>query len=151
MKLKPITYKEACRYVAEYHRHHAPPQGWKFGLAVYKDSILVGVAMIGRPLSRRQDDGDTLEITRICTDGTRNACSFLLGAAKRAVLALGYSRIITYILETESGVSLKAAGFKCVGIAGGGQWPQRKQGVLFQPDYPICKKRLYQFSSKELT
>jgi len=93
------------------------------------DSTLAGVVIAGRPVSRRQDDGYTLEITRLCTDGTENACSFLYGAAVRAARAMGYRRVITYTLETENGTSLKAAGFTFDGITAGGSWdsPSRRR------------------------
>lgn len=78
-------------------------------------------------MSRYLDDGYTLEVTRLCTDGTKNACSFLYAAVWRAARAMGYRKAITYILESESGVSLRAAGWQCRGQAGGLQWTgQRK-------------------------
>jgi hypothetical protein len=83
-------------FVLQWHRHHKPPQGWKFGIAVNNGEKVVGVVMVGRPVSRHRDDGWTLEITRLCTDGTKNAASMLLGAARKAASALGYKRLITY-------------------------------------------------------
>lgn len=75
----------------------------------------MGVAIVGRPVSRHLDDGWTLEVNRLCTDGSRNACSALYAAAWRAARAMGYKRLVTYILESENGASLRAAGWKCVG------------------------------------
>jgi hypothetical protein len=122
LKIVPIEFKEACEFIARFHRHHKPPQGWKFGMAVSDGEKIVGVATVGRPVSRHRDDGLTLEVTRLCTDGTKDAASCLYGACRRATFALGYKRLITYILKSETGTSLKAAGWKCIGEAGGGSW-----------------------------
>jgi hypothetical protein len=122
LTLQPVTYPEACAFVAVHHRHHLPPQGWKFGIAVNDGQKVVGVITVGRPVARMLDDGWTLEVTRCCTDGTPNAPSMLYGAAKRAAFALGYKRLITYTLQTEPGTSLKAAGWRVIGEAGGGSW-----------------------------
>lgn len=122
LELTPVTLKEANGFVQKYHRHHKPSVGHKFSIGVRKDGEMVGVAICGRPVSRHYDDGYTLEINRLCTDGTYNACSILYGAAYRAAKAMGYKRVITYILESESGVSLKASGYQCEGKAGGLEW-----------------------------
>lgn len=122
MELRPISVKRASVFVTEHHRHHDAPQGAKFALAAWHDGELVGVAMVGRPVSRMLDDGLTAEVIRVATDGTRNACSFLYGAAKRAAQAMGYRKVLTYTLEDEGGASLRAVGWKRVGIAGGGSW-----------------------------
>lgn len=114
MELRTITLKEANKYVALNHRHHLPVRGHKFSLAVYDADEIHGVAIIGRPVSRILDDGATLEVLRLCTDGYRNACSFLYSASARAAKALGYNKIITYILQSESGISLKASGWNLV-------------------------------------
>lgn len=117
-----ISFKDACDYVNEHHRHHIAPQGHKFSIAATKNNAIVGVVICGRPVARYLDDGDTLEVTRLASNGTRNTCSFLYQAAWRATRALGYKRLITYILESESGTSLRAAGWKCLGSCGGGSW-----------------------------
>jgi hypothetical protein len=124
MKLStvPIDLKEANAFVAEYHRHHKPVVGHKFSIGAALGDEIVGVVIVGRPVSRHRDDGMTLEVTRLCTDGTRNACSFLYGAAARAAFALGYQRIGTYILKSEPGVSLTAAGWKMIGETPGKSW-----------------------------
>jgi hypothetical protein len=75
LRIVPISFKQACDFVAEYHRHHRPLVGHKFSIGVAKDGEIVGVAIIGRPVARHRDDGKTLEVTRLCTDGTKNACS----------------------------------------------------------------------------
>src|SRR5262245_30946155 len=122
LELQPITYEEACEFIRAHHRHHLPPQGWKFGVAVNDGAKIVGVAVIGRPIARMSDDGWTLELTRLCVDATPNAASKLLGAAQRATFALGYKRLITYTLANEGGASLRAANWKLIGSAGGGSW-----------------------------
>lgn len=122
MKIRPITFRQACDFVNEHHRHHKPAVGCKFSLGLFDESKLVGVAICGRPVSRKLDDGLTCEINRLCTDGTRNACSMLYGACCRVAKEMGYERIITYILESENGASLKASNFVCEGLAGGLKW-----------------------------
>ena len=122
----PITFKEACDFIARYHRHHKPKVGHKFSIGVMVDDRLVGVAVCGRPVSRYLDDGYTCEINRVCTDGTRNACSFLYGACCRIAKIMGYKKIITYTLESENGASLKASGFYFDGIAGGKKWTGKR-------------------------
>ena len=127
MVIVPIKFKDASEFVKQYHRHHKPPVGHICSLAVADNDKIVGVAMIGRPVSRHLDNGLTAEVTRLCTDGTKNACSMLYASAWRAVKALGYKKLITYILSTESGVSLNAAGWKCIGECGGGSWNRKSR------------------------
>lgn len=122
LTLVPITLKEANEFISKYHRHHKPVVGHKFSIACAINEEIVGVACVGRPVSRHLDDGWTLEVNRLCTNGTKNACSFLYSAAWRVAKNLGYKKLITYILDTENGASLKAAGWKCVGQAGGKCW-----------------------------
>ena len=122
MYLVPISLKEANEYVKRNHRHHKPVTGHKFSVAAAVDGEIVGVAIVGRPVSRHLDDGWTLEVNRLCTDGTKNACSFLYAACWRCAKNMGYKKLITYILDTENGASLKAAGWKCLGEAGGKRW-----------------------------
>lgn len=122
LTLCPIDLDEANAFVTQYHRHHSPVVGHKFSLAAVMDGRVVGVVIVGRPVSRMRDNGTTLEVTRLCTDGTKNACSFLYGAAARATFALGYRRIGTYILASEPGTSLAAAGWRLIGETSGGSW-----------------------------
>jgi hypothetical protein len=117
-----IGLDEANAFVAAHHRHHRKVVGHKFSIAAVHDAKIVGVVIVGRPVSRVRDDGRTLEVTRLCTDGTKNACSFLYGAAAKAAFALGYARIGTYILASEPGTSLTAAGWRCLGQTAGGSW-----------------------------
>ena len=122
LQIVPIGFREACAFVRLHHRHHPPPQSHKFSIALSNGESIVGVAMVGRPVARRLDNGFTLEVTRLCTDGTRNACSKLYGASWRIAREMGYRQVITYILDTETGTSLKAAGWICLGRAGGLSW-----------------------------
>lgn len=118
----PITISDAKAFVAAYHRHHGPPTGGLFAVAAARMGQIAGVAIVGRPVARALDDGYTAEVVRLATDGSRNACSLLYGAAWRACRALGYRRLVTYTLPAEGGASLRAAGFKLLGRAGGGSW-----------------------------
>ena len=122
LTLTPINLKTANAFVQQHHRHHKPTRGHKFSIGVSDNGALVGVAICGRPVARRLDDGYTLEVNRLCTDGTPNACSILYAAAYRAARAMGYNKVVTYILDTENGSSLKAAGYTCEGRAGGLEW-----------------------------
>lgn len=127
LELVPITLKEANFFVEQHHRHHKPVTGHKFSIAASDGEKIVGVAIVGRPVSRYLDDGWTLEVNRLCTDGTKNACSFLYSAAWRAAKNMGYKKLITYILQSENGASLKASGRKCVGEAGGKRWTGKRR------------------------
>lgn len=130
LEIVPITLKEANTFVAQHHRTHKPVVGHKFSIGCSDGEKIVGVAIIGRPEARYIDDGRTLCVTRNCTDGTKNACSMLYGAAWRAVKAMGYRRLVTYILKSEPGTSLKAAGWKCIGEAGGLRWTGKRRPVV---------------------
>lgn len=114
LRVVPITQREAKAFVAAVHRHHKPPAGSVFCIAVAVDDTVVGVAMVGRPVAREYDNGYTLEVNRTATDGTPNANSMLYGAAWRAAKALGYRRLITYTMASESGGSLRGAGWTVV-------------------------------------
>lgn len=122
LTVTPIGLDEANAFVAFHHRHHRPVPGAKFCVAVSDGQTVRGVAIVGRPVARMTDDGWTLEVNRCCTDGARNACSMLYGAAWRAAKALGFKRLITYTLPEEGGASLRAAGWRLVGLRGGGNW-----------------------------
>lgn len=122
LTLVPVTLREARAFVAEHHRHHEPPQGGLFAVAASDGARIVGVAIVGKPVARMLDDDYTAEVTRLCTTGARNACSLLYAAAWRAARALGYRRLVTYTLPAEGGASLRGAGWKLVGEAGGGSW-----------------------------
>ena len=108
--MRPCELKEANELVARWHRHHKPVQGHRFSLkAVDEQGIVHGAAIIGRPVARNNNQREWVEVTRLATDGTRNVCSLLYAAAARAAKEMGYEKIITYTLEEEEGVSLRAA------------------------------------------
>ena len=112
LRIVPVTLEQANDVVARLHRHNKPVVGARFCIGIKRGSELVGVAIVGRPVAPKLDDGMTAEITRVCTDGTRNAASMLYGACRKAARAMGYDRIFTYTLSEEGGASLRAAGFK---------------------------------------
>jgi hypothetical protein len=129
IEIKPCSLKEANKYVTAYHRHHKPSAGHKFSIKVVDENdVTRGVAICGRPVSRYLDNGEILEINRLCTDGTYNACSMLYGACARIAKDMGYRKIITYILLSENGASLKASNFICEGEAGGEIWTGKRSG-----------------------
>lgn len=114
MEIRPITLKFAREFVQLHHRHNKPPVGHKFSVGLFMEDKCVGVAIAGRPVARMLDDGFTLEVTRTCTDGTRNANSMLYGAISRAAFAMGYKKCITYTQHGETGASLRGAGWTAV-------------------------------------
>ena len=140
MVIVPITLKAANKYVAERHRHHKPSIGHKFSIGLMKNNILVGVAICGRPVARGSDNGLTLEVSRLCTDGTENACSKLYGACARIAKEMGYTKIQTYILDEELGTSLRASGWKIEATTSGGQWTHT-DGKPRRTDQPISPKQ----------
>ena len=142
LKLIPVSLKTANAFIAAHHRHHKPVTGHKFSLGCMREGLLVGVAIVGRPVSRYLDDGLTLEVNRLCSTGEKNVCSFLYGAAARAGKALGYQRIVTYTLDTEPGTSLRAAGWECMGLAGGKRWTGTRRPAVDL--YPAQMKLRYE-------
>ena len=118
----PLELAAANEFVANLHRHHDPVYRDKFRVGALVDGKLVGVVQVGRPVSRYLDNGENIEVVRLCTDGTKNVCSFLYAKAARIAKEMGYKKIITYILESESGASLKAAGWKQETVTNGGTW-----------------------------
>lgn len=122
--LCPISIQDANLLVKRLHRHHRPVVSALFAVAVAREGEdePCAAVIIGRPVARMLQDGWTAEVTRLVTDGTPHCCSKLYAAAWRACRALGYRRLVTYILDSESGKSVEAAGWKCVGKAGGGSW-----------------------------
>ena len=146
--IRPIKLRDANAYVAQHHRHNQPTNGHKWSLACYDGDRLCGVAIAGQPIARKLDDGLTIEVRRVCTDGTKNACSALYGACARVARDMGYRKIITYTLISEPGTSLKASGWSNCGESGGVSWnaPSRPREVeqitLFGTiqKYPMEKK-----------
>ena len=111
MNLAPCSIKDAQKFVGQHHRHNLPPRGGLFAAKVVEDDETIGVMIVGRPVARSLNDGYTAEVTRVCTTGAPNAPSMLYGAARRAAKALGYKRLFTYTLASETGASLKASGW----------------------------------------
>ena len=143
LALKPITLRQANAFVGEVHRHHGEARGHKFSIGVVNGDTLVGVAICGRPVARASDNGYTAEVTRLATDGTRNACSALYSACARAAKAMGYVKIQTYILEAEPGTSLRAAGWQKEAETSGGAWKRSEAGQDRRNAHPLCKKHRY--------
>jgi hypothetical protein len=141
VKVQPINLRDANQYIADNHRHHKPVVGHRFSLRCINDEgQLVGIVIVGRPVCRNSGDPlEVCEVTRLCTDGTPNACSKLYGAAARVAKEMGFKKIQTYILECEPGVSLTASGWKLVATTRGGQW-EHSDGVPRRKDQPDTKK-----------
>jgi hypothetical protein len=141
----PISLAEANAFVMEHHRHHGPVVGHKFSIAAAVGEDVVGVAIVGRPVARSRDDGWTLEVTRLCTEGWPNASSALYAAAWRAARAMGYRRLGTYILKAEPGTSLKAAGWKAIHETPGRSWnvPSRPR----VDKHPLGQRVLWEMSA----
>jgi hypothetical protein len=140
-EIVPLTLREARAFVDKHHRHHRAPQGGLFaiGLTSSPANDVVGVAIVGRPVARRLEDGFTVEVTRLCVVGdVANACSKLYAACWRAARAMGYRKCITYTLASEAGTSVRAAGWRCVGEAGGGTWSRAERPRVDQ--HPTQKK-----------
>lgn len=122
MIVRPIELRDANAFVAAHHRHHAPAAGHRFSISAWNGDDLVGVCIVGRPVARSFNPLEVCEVTRLCTDGTRNACSILYAAAARAAGAMGYRRIQTYTLPEEGGASLRGAGWTNEGERKGKPW-----------------------------
>jgi hypothetical protein len=139
LRIVALTRLQAAEFVVEHHRHHGALRIDKFRLGAAIGDKLVGVAQVARPVSRALDDGATLEVARLCTDGTQNACSFLYAAAARVARDLGYVKIITYILDREDGASLRAAGWRKEADVRGHGWshPSRPRAG----SAPTCDKQ----------
>jgi hypothetical protein len=110
----PVSFNDACQFITMWHRHHEPPNGHRFSVGVADDETLVGVAIVSHPIARHLMDGRTLEVIRTATDGTPHANSMLYATCWRATKALGYTRLVTYTQDGETGSSLRAAGWHVV-------------------------------------
>ncbi len=143
MEISPITLKEARRFIDMHHRHHSAPPGGLFAIGLSAEGNVVGVGIVGRPVSRMLQTGYTAEVTRLCVlEGHKNGCSMLYSACWRAARAMGYKRLITYILASESGVSLLASNFRLVGEAGGGSWSRAYRPRV--DTHPLEQKKLFE-------
>ena len=145
LRVIPLTLAHANAAVAQWHRHHKPVVGHRFSLGVVQDRTaeLVGAAIVGRPVARGCDPYTTAEITRLVTDGSKNACSILYAACARVAKEMGFDLIQTYILEDESGVTLRAAGWEFAAYTAGGQW-SHTDGKSRRTDQPTERKQRWQ-------
>jgi len=141
LQLTPVTYSDAKAFVKGYHRHNRAPAGHKFSIGLENLGELVGVIMVGRPVARNLDDGFTLEVNRCCTNGIKNGCSMLYGAAWRVAQNLGYKKIVTYTLEFESGSSLRGAGWINDHTFEGASWGRKSRERADQPFQLVNKLR----------
>lgn len=141
LTIVPIFQDEAFAFIEKFHRHHRKPVGTVFQIAVQDEVKIVGVATVGRPVARHLQDGWTLEVNRCCTDGTKNAPSMLYGRCWRIAREMGYRRLITYILNTEPGTTLKAAGWRLIGERGGDSWNGTRKRI---DKHPLQKKLLFE-------
>ena len=134
----PTTLKQANAYIGEFHRHHKAVVGHRWSFGVEHAGKLVGVVIVGRPVAPKTAQYTVAEVTRLCTDGTKNACSFLYASAARIAKEMGFSLIQTFILPTESGTSLKAAGWIFDGVCAksGAGWQSRPNRRKDQPTEP---------------
>jgi hypothetical protein len=141
LRVIPLELREANSLVESLHRHHAPTVGHRFSIgAVDEFGVVHSAAIVGRPVARLAGSPrQVLEVLRLVSDGTPNACSILYAAAARAGRAMGYERIQTYILESEIGTTLTASGWNNEGVAGGGQW-KHTDGKPRRTDQPTGKK-----------
>lgn len=148
----PMELKDAQNFINAHHRHHQASHRDKFRIAASDGKNIVGVIQVGRPVSRVLDDGNTLEVLRLCTTGEKDVCSFLYSRAARIAKEMGYTKIITYILESEPGTSLRASGWKLEADGvGGSDWnaPSRPREVIAtqirlfdeKPKYPVNVKK----------
>lgn len=126
LKVVPLHLWQANEMVAKLHRHHKPIRVAKFSIGASKEGKLVGVAICMRPACPALDDGTVVEVCRLATDGTDNACSLLYATCAKIAKLMGYAKITTYILESEPGTSLKAAGWVLEKTGCGGT-PQGKR------------------------
>ena len=147
MKLQPVPIKlrEANDFVEQYHRHNkrTSRNGGRFAIGATTGEEMVGVAIVGRPIARLLDDGYTAEVTRCCVleKAPKGSCSFLYGRCWRIWQQMGGIRMVTYTLQTESGSSLKGAGWKIVGETKGGGWNREGRERDWQPIYGQLKFR----------
>lgn len=144
MRLVPLTLAQANELVSKWHRHHKPARGHRFSIGARHEGEVVGAAIIGRPVSRNFDAYGVVEVTRLVTNGTENACSFLYGASARIAREMGFWKIQTYILDDESGKSLRASGWTHEYTSTGGNWNHSKANAgTRREDQPMCPKKRF--------
>jgi hypothetical protein len=143
LRVVPVSLAVANEFVNAHHRHHKRVVGHKFSIGIVdEEGKLRGVAIVGRPVARARDDGQTLEVTRVATDECPNACSALYAASWRAARAMGYQRLGTYTLESEKGTSLHAAGWRVIHRTSGGSWSTPSR--LRDDKHPTVRKLLWE-------
>jgi hypothetical protein len=140
LRARPVTLEDANVFIRALHRHHKPVPGAKFAIGATTGEELVGVAVVSRPVARLTDQYAVAEVTRLCTNGHKNACSFLYGACARAAKAMGYDAIQTFTLPEEGGASLRAAGFEKVPNDSGGKWGRPSRVRLNDGQQPLAIK-----------
>ena len=140
MRITPLTLGQANGMVLLLHRHHQPAQGHRFSLGLSDGDKLIGAIIVGRPTGRKNPQYKWCEVTRLVTDGTFNACSKLYGAAARVAKEMGFERIQTFILESETGASLRASGWVFDGYSDGGDWNVPSRGGR-RTDQPMERKQ----------
>jgi hypothetical protein len=143
LEIVRVELKEANAFVDSLHRHHKPVRGHRFSIGASRNGSLCGVAIVGRPVARATDQKNVAEVTRLCTDGTPHVCSFLYAACARIAKELGFSLIQTYILESEPGISLLAAGWEFVKVTAGGDWNCHSRGNR-RTDQPMVPKQKFE-------
>ena len=152
MRAVPMELKDAQNFINTHHRHHQASHRDKFRIAASDGKNIVGVIQVGRPISRALDDGHTLEVLRLCTTGEKDVCSFLYSRAARIAKEMGYTKIITYILESEPGTSLRASGWKLEADGvGGSDWnvPSRPREVVASQMSLFPEKQKYPVGEKK--
>lgn len=142
LRIVPTTLREAQAFIAQHHRHHAPPVGHRWSIGVANGNGLCGVAVCGRPKARMLPQYTIVEVNRVATDGTPNACSKLYGACAAIAKLMGFTEIETSILESELGTSLKASGWQFLRWTDGGDWNRPSRGNR-RTDQPMCRKQVW--------
>lgn len=141
LTIKPLTLAQANQIVEILHRHHKPVLSHRFSLGLWNEDLLVGAVIVGRPVARKTDQYNIAEVTRLVTEGTKNAPSILYGAAARVAKEMGFESIQTFILDSEPGTSLRAAGWEFVGTSSGKDGWQSRSGR--RTDQPTTIKHKY--------
>ena len=145
LRIVPLTLKQANGLVAELHRHHKPVVGHRYSLGAKRAGTLCGAAIVGRPVSRGCDPYAVAEVTRLVTDGSKNACSILYAASARVAYEMGFDKIQTYILDSETGTSLTAAGWVFVAHTNGGDWNNSASNIgTRRTDQPMVPKQRWE-------
>lgn len=137
MRPEPCTVKAAERFVAQWHRKLPRVQGAMWAVRALDDAGDVrGVAMVGWP-ARVWSPLAILCVLRVAVmPESQNACSVLYGACSRAAKGMGARGLVTYTLQEETGVSLRAANWIDGGLTDGGEYdrPSRERAPALFPE-----------------